>query len=151
MKTCEFLTRMGAYYDNEVSAGERAELQTHVATCAVCLEELAGLGRLSVQLQSMAWPRVSPQVQERLQYQIQKQKERGLLHTAYSLLALAASLFVVLSLWVQQIGPGSTSQAVPAWELTAANYPTETSVSSNQEVATAQWIFEDLSRRDASE
>ena len=151
MNICPLRSRVGAYYDHEMPAGEWLEMQAHLGHCAACQGELAGLERLSAQLQSVALPPATADVWGHLQNRIAQQNERGLLHTAYSLLALAASLFVVVSLWVQQMNINTASQPVTSWELTAVNYPTEASANASLEVATAQWIFEDLSRRDDDE
>jgi len=53
---CPGATWIGAYYDDELHAGQRKKVEEHLRTCPACQAELAALQELSVQLQTTPEP-----------------------------------------------------------------------------------------------
>lgn len=111
MGTCDYQARIGAFFDEELGIQERLEVGSHVLSCPVCQAELASLKRLSRTLAEAVRPEASAAFMQRLHRSVQAQSDMSLLRTAYTLLAVAASLFLGLSLWAGQILPTAAPSA----------------------------------------
>jgi anti-sigma factor RsiW len=144
MSTCEFLARIGPYYDGEVGPAERRQIETHLAACPACRRELAELGRLSGQFASAALPVWPAEARDRLHARLAMQFSRGSLRTARAMLALAACLLLACSLWAWQVRSAGAAEAAP-WEVLAGNPQPDSNAAANPQVATAKWIVQDLS------
>lgn len=68
--------------------------------------------------------------------------DREPLRIAYVLLSLAASLFICMTVWIEQLGSFQV-EATPVWMDAAAN--PEPAAGTSQDVATANWMVGNLS------
>lgn len=98
---CAFLTSLGAFHDDQLPADQKAAVTHHLATCGVCQTELAALRELSAQLTALPEMPLTSEFRQRLQQAWNdQQNDRSAIRMAYSLLAMAACLFISFTLWV---------------------------------------------------
>jgi anti-sigma factor RsiW len=147
MSACDFLTRIGAYYDGAVGIEEQRQIEAHLDTCPQCRQELASLQALSNRLATARGPKLSTEMIGRLRDSIDAQSSRGLMRTARTLLALAACLLLACTIWAWSAG-SSAAEPAPAWETAAINPQPDTTASTNPQVAMATWIVQDLGTGD---
>ncbi len=71
MMDCQYVSRIGPYFDGEVDAAERQLIAAHLAGCAVCKNELAGLQKLSTRLAASHTPVLSLVFMRQLHEQVE--------------------------------------------------------------------------------
>jgi anti-sigma factor RsiW len=150
MNECPYRPRIGPYYDGEVDAGERQQIAAHLAGCASCQQELAGLQRLSAQLATMNTPALSTAFMGQLHQQVDVQENNNLRRVARIFLAAAACLFIGMALWLFQTRAASHEPVTP-WEAAASDPQAVSTSNSNTDVALAHWMVRDLSRSSGDE
>ncbi len=149
MASCKVHDRIGPYFDGEVSAQERHEIDQHLLDCADCQRELTGIQNLSRRLAGASVPQLSMGFVGRVGAKAKAQRDMGLLRTAYSLLAVAASLFLAVALWTEQSGMIVSDQGTQeSWESVAKNPTAAASGTLYPEVVLADYVVDGLSASD---
>jgi anti-sigma factor RsiW len=143
--SCGRLSQVHRYYDGELPAGQRADVEAHIRECAECRELLAGLGRLSCVIAQAGMRPLSGERLERLQHSWRTARERSVIRLAGWLTAAAAVLIAVLL--AEPGGRRVELAGQPAfWETVAATPPTEGQEDSGSDMAVmAQWMTDELS------
>ncbi|MCY2931842.1 MAG: zf-HC2 domain-containing protein [Planctomycetota bacterium] len=151
MSECEQTSRVGAYYDGELPAAERAAMERHVAGCAACAGELARLRALSALLgQAAVGEEVSARAMKRFHATAAQAAAGPMWRLVRAVTATAAAVLVGCgaALWVLAQARGG-SEAMPVWEVSMVQRSAEGAGSVEEQ--TAAWVVEDLSQENAHE
>ena len=108
--------RLIAYLDGRASAAERREAETHLAACVACRTRAEEFRLLWGVLDGLPGVEVSPAFDARLRARIAAEPPRQSLWATLvpsPRLALAASLLVLLSVWISSL-PQNPVQNTPA-------------------------------------
>ena len=103
--TCTFdKEKLTAYYDGELEAGEKAQVEAHISACSACLRELGDIKSASVLVKTLSRPRAPQAVAAGVSREIAAAGRRARFDTARRaalwVTAAAAGLFVVANvLW----------------------------------------------------
>ena len=145
MKECEYTSRLGSYYDGELSGESAAEMERHLQDCRVCAAELDRLRGLSHLLASAARPQPSPELMVRLHRRVDIGSYVSVRRTAEILAAAAAVVLIVCSAWLTTV-PGVPESAgpIPLWETAAAGQQGVELAAASAEQQLAMWTIYDL-------
>ncbi len=153
MSSCEFIHKVHAYHDGELSAGARRELDEHLQGCLSCARELEQLRSMSEFFAGAAMPQMPAGVLDGLHRRLASLRGGVTVRMAKMLMASAATVLLVCSalLWqaLREQVP-HTSGPMPDWEMAATGSRTE-ELADGAEEQMAQWIVEDLSLESAHE
>ncbi len=149
MNDCEQAYRLGAYMDGELSAGERATVESHLCACPSCQAEVQRLRRLADMLHQLEGPQIPTGAMERLHDSVDSTLTAGVRRLAAWSSAAAAVVLAACSISLMRSG-GAPAQASPAavatWETAAvARTPAEAAAAQDEQLAT--WVVRDLSGR----
>jgi anti-sigma factor RsiW len=147
MDSCDYESRLTAYYDGELPPDERAEVEEHLHRCAACSEELARLRELSRILGTAPVPAAPQGLADRLRRGLRPTRELEIIRICRVASMAAAALLAVcvVSLWSSEPTAPAQVQAPPAWELAAVTLDADL-VEAEWDEAFAQWVVDDLSR-----
>ncbi len=144
---CPSDQQLQAYFDRELSADARAEVEAHVKACAACQEQLRQLQAMSAMFAAMESPRLSQMSRARLHKQLGEVMDRGLVRLAWSLSGIAAAVLVGGLVWLQtSVAPvqAAAPQAAPPWvDAMVSSHPLTRDVSS----PAAEYYLADASLR----
>jgi anti-sigma factor RsiW len=87
--------RLSGYYDGELDAGERAEIERHIASCSECLRELGDLKAAATDLKSLARVPAPPSVRAEILRQTAVRAPRFQRWFQAGVAAAAVALFAV--------------------------------------------------------
>ena len=153
MNECQFQPRLSAYYDQELDAPTARELQSHLANCATCREELDGIRIVSRAIQSVPTRDMSQIGMARLHKTADAAtRRRDVLPFAKPLIAIAASVLVIAGAWLMELpsshptGPGITGTQQPEdWEKLACGDKIQLPGESETEIDSAvAWMMQSL-------
>jgi anti-sigma factor RsiW len=129
MSACQFQSRVEAYHDGKLPAEGRRAVEQHLARCAVCAAELAWLRSVSASVRRQRGDDLTALELERVHAAVDAAADESypvlLYRTAGTLMALAASVLIVSSVWLHELPPPTaTAQPLavaeaPAWERVA--------------------------------
>ena len=146
MSDCPIQSQLSAYHDGELDSQAVSQVEAHIATCAACREELAGLRNISGLFAAKAPAPMLPVELARLHRSLEggvagqigyRPAEADFLRTAGMLSALAASILIISGVWLAEfpsrhaatlspgvaVVPASETPGLPAsvpdWERTA--------------------------------
>ena len=135
MSECHFQILIGAYYDRELDREAAAKVEAHLAGCAICTGELAGMGDLSARISTAAsWSGMDRAESARLHRAVRDAGEEvsdslslPLFRTMGLLGALAASVLIVSGVWLldmkselnSSVTGGHPVALAPEWERVA--------------------------------
>ena len=142
--SCDFNTKVMAWYDGELPAGERAAVESHLSTCAECTELVSALRATSQAIVNAPRATMSADALKRLEQSWWANRDRGVLRLAEWLTAAAAAVLVgALMFWSD--GDRAVPVQASAWQAAAVMPPSETheEVASNV-VDLAEWMASDL-------
>ena len=146
MSECEQARRLSAYHDGEISGPEREALEAHLRQCPACAAELSRLHKLSRLFAAAERPQMSPAAVARLRRATDAVVTADLGRMAKELMAVAASILIVCSLWLwQSRGQAEPTEPIPAWETAAVTYQGTPATASDEQLA--RWIVLDLERK----
>lgn len=152
MSECEQTSRVGAYYDGEMAAGERAAMERHLAGCARCAGELARVRGLSALLGGVGLgEEVSAGAMKRFHATAVDAAGGSVRRLVGAVMAAAAAILIGCGagLWAMD-RPGRTSEAAPLWELSMMQKSGDVPGAAADD-QTAAWIVEDLDREGGHE
>jgi anti-sigma factor RsiW len=142
-----------AYVDGQLPAADARQVETHLAACAPCAQEVRRLQKLSGIFSSYR-PPLPAGVLDRLHETLERSRDLGILRLARTISAMAASVVLFGSLYLAffQSSPSSgvASAAIPVWEQTAVSEaPTDGQTANasgaGEQQQLAEWIVSDLS------
>lgn len=121
MLDCSYISKIEAYHDGELSAGESAAFERHLSTCPVCATELAQLRDMSGLLAAERPHDILPIELARIHRRLDQLRDRSFLRFCGAMSAVAASILIICSVWLLD-GPRpnpiirGNSQAEQSWE-----------------------------------
>ena len=153
MSDCEHMGRLSAYYDGEMDAEERRELEKHLGRCPSCARELGELRRLSELFAAVPMPQMSAGAMERLHSNLGSMREAVIVRMARIVAAAAAAVLIVCSVWLWASATRQESYAAsaPAWEPVAVTLQNGTPPSADTETELMEWIVQSLSRENGND
>lgn len=155
---CPTPQELSAYFDRELATARAAEVESHLADCPSCVNELATYAAFSRSLASTEPVALSPAARNRIRAALHGELSRSVswvrqLAQLSRPVAAAAVLMIVVGVPLvlrADLGnePHSTlaSSALPEWQATMLNPPT---ASDAGEQTLADWIVSDLSSKPA--
>jgi anti-sigma factor RsiW len=142
---CEKTRQAHAFYDGQMSAGERLAFEEHLKTCTDCHNELYHLRKLSLQFANASIAAVSTDALARFHRAVNVAEERGVLRLAEWLTAAAAAVLVIGLTGLFKHDTTHAS-APDVWEQAAVAYPTDHDPTVQSDVLQfAEWMRTDLS------
>jgi anti-sigma factor RsiW len=146
---CDFCQRLGAYYDGELDAAARAEVERHLRACGVCTDRLAQLRGMSDMFAAAPVPRLSQISMHRLHTNLDLLLDRGLLRLARVLSAVAASVLLFGSTWLVMNSATRSGPAVSSPQ--ASSSVVQMALQTEEQVSSAEpgpndWIVNELAR-----
>jgi anti-sigma factor RsiW len=159
MDDCENRVRLNAYHDGELSPAERSDVESHLRDCPSCAAELAVIRRMSAAFADT--PPSEPSHEQLLQLARSVRAESSDVRTLLRLFrgtAVAAAVLLACSLagavYLSQRTKAAAHETmvldhVTTWSQSAAFAadPVDDGRRSEQEVAMARWIADDLRGR----
>lgn len=100
MNTCEYGSKVDAYHDGELPAGDRIAFEQHLATCPPCQADLAQTRQLAAFIAAAPKRMLSPASKQALFDLAPMIGERAYLRIAEWTTALAASVIIAASVWL---------------------------------------------------
>jgi len=110
---------IAAYYDREVDGDERAEVERHLATCAECARDLAGMKDVTGALKSLGKVSADPLIEAAVVHEVHVLRPgRPRFGLPWKLLATAAALMIAVGTYVlvqdrQAMPPGENFALAP--------------------------------------
>ena len=153
--SCDFSSKVMAWYDDELTASERAAVEMHLAWCASCAEFAAALRATSRMIVEAPRATMSSEARKRLEQAWWASRDRGVLRLAEWLTAAAAAVLIAtLIFWSN--GQRTSQTATIAWPAEAEIAPVSTRADAHEEVASngvdlAEWVANDLAGDRAGE
>ena len=145
--SCDNITRVHAFYDDEMSLSQRGEFEAHLQTCGDCRQFLAELRRTSALIAAAPLAEMPPAVLARLTSTWDSVRDRGVMRIAGWLTAAAAAILVgALLVWPHPRDEGL--RAAAPWQAAAVMPPAEArdaDAAPAELVVAAQWMANDLS------
>jgi anti-sigma factor RsiW len=144
--------RLGAYYDGQLDAAGREEVERHLRACGACAERLAEWRGMSTLFAEAQGPRLSQIGLHRLHVNLDLMIDRGLLRLVRGLSAIAASVLLVGTLWLVHSRPvtsepAAASIAAKPASVVAMVLQTEESIqTASAEPGPNDWIVAELKR-----
>ncbi len=129
--SCEFESRLSAYYDGELSPADRAVVESHLTSCGDCREALAGMRETSALFATSQPAGLSQIARHRLHQNIDLQLERGLVRLSWAMSGIAAAIVVVGSVWLHVANDKSATQT-PAVATNNITFETNASTPAEQ-------------------
>ena len=151
MSECDFIRRIDAYCDGELSPAEEARVDAHIVTCPACaarVREIRFLGDLIASAGNV--PGLSYTARGRLRLSAANGWERENVRWAWGISGIAAAVLIGASVWVATTPAAtSTGGGAGSWERVAAAGGKTTTVAEDafadaQDARTASWIVSDL-------
>jgi anti-sigma factor RsiW len=151
MSACDYMERVGAYHDGELSADEGSAFEGHLRGCPACSAELARLRELSGMLAAIPVPRASLGFPERLRAGLRSTRDREIIRICRIASMAAAALLTVcvISLWGDEPSAPAGVRAPDAWEVAAVTLDADLAQADWGETF-AVWVVEDLSRENGT-
>ncbi len=142
---------LNAYIDGELDPARRRELEQHLAACADCARELAGLREVTELFRSSPLPAIQSGELTRIHNAIDDDADRPILRLGGALGTIAASILIVASAWLMQLPsspsktlhPQSTASA-QAWEQVAMTLRVEPPSTMNDRIELADAMLDGL-------
>ena len=139
-----------AYYDNELSPGDRAAVEAHLNDCAACRELLADLRNVSQLVAAAPMAEMTPIAMKRMQQAWWAAQDRGVRRIASWLTAAAAAVIFAAVLFSptsghrgsDATGAGSNWQAIALFPPTTSADQDE--AQQDETIDAAQWMANDL-------
>jgi len=151
MIECPEPQRISAYYDGELAEPSRAGLEAHLRGCPRCAAELSRLQKMSQLIRAAGRAEMPREALERLHRSVDLQPKTAVLHMAEVFVGVAASILLVSCIWLWKISTArDTAVQIPLWETTAVAAH-DTSAIATHEQQLAQWIVQDLSRKNGND
>jgi anti-sigma factor RsiW len=128
MSDCEFRSRLDAFYDGELDAPNSEQFERHVESCPACAAELHEMQRVGRMFDDLAGEPMSDTALSRVhqavdQVETDADAPLSLWRVSLVLTSLAASVVVIGSVWLREIGgPASgpvLNASAPSWERVA--------------------------------
>ena len=151
MNRCDFSEQLGPYVDGELDASRRAALEAHLPACPPCAQDLAELRSLK-QLFSAAASGAGAfafpgAVRRRLHEHVDSLSDLGLLRIGRTLSGIAACFLVAGAVWLTSPARRPVQGPMAAWEASALLMPVAAEPSSAEDLASPEWVLQDLSGR----
>lgn len=143
MADCEWLMKVQAFHDGELTPAERAALEAHLPSCAACRRELQSLRALSGVLASAPMPALRPEALRRF-HRAGVTLEWVVMRTSEYFAAVAAVVLVACGLWLWH-SARTAERTAPLLDSVALS-PAADSTVADPEASVAQYIVADLSR-----
>src|SRR4051812_31291191 len=148
MSDCELNQKLDAYFDGEIVGAELASFESHLRDCAQCTDALAQLRAMSRLLAGAPQPTLSQIAMHRLHREVDAAMDRGLLRLGWAMSAIAASLLLVGSVWLTQMGnPAQAAEAAPPWVGVPVVAQADPAYREIAATPAAQWYMADASSR----
>ncbi|HET6251904.1 MAG TPA: zf-HC2 domain-containing protein [Tepidisphaeraceae bacterium] len=114
MTPCDYQSRLSAFHDRELDADMSRQVEEHLAGCPECTEVLAGIAAVSRLLHGANGGRMSQMGMARLHATADAAaaKQREIFPLAKTLIAVAASVFVIAGAWLTEV-PSHTGGSTP--------------------------------------
>jgi anti-sigma factor RsiW len=165
MSDCQFNSRLNAYHDGELDAGELDAVAAHLESCDSCRKELAGIVDVSRAMEQFDPGEITPIELGRLHRELDRADESGLIRFTAVLATMAASVLVISLAWIGQASQPSTPTAslrrieqLPEWQRLAMGEPAtppylpnqgvpsipNTGVAIDEEKGTIDWMLNGL-------
>jgi anti-sigma factor RsiW len=117
MNACEFNSMLGRYHDGELSAGQYAQFEQHLAGCGECPAELEQLRAISRALRAESMPHATAMFMARLESMASNVEDVTVVRFVRRLTAAAAAILLAATLqWslhsppaVQPVAKGPSS------------------------------------------
>jgi anti-sigma factor RsiW len=103
---------LGAYFDAELNADQRARVSAHLLSCADCSRKLERIGQSSAMLRQIALPAMSGRELQELHDAIDAAADRPVWRIGGSMGLIAASILVIGLTWLNVL-PARSSQPAP--------------------------------------
>jgi len=124
MDTCQYESKISAYYDGELAEADRAAFEQHLAACPPCQTELRQHRRLSQFMQLAPRKMLSAQARENLYSLAPAVGEGVYLRIAEWTTALAACILITASIWLFHAHPTQQNSEAVALDPVILNPPT---------------------------
>jgi anti-sigma factor RsiW len=113
MSECPFQSRLSAFHDHELDAETAEKLESHLAGCPACNEQLLGIRAVSRLFREAPSGRMSQFGVSRLHAVAETAAKRRDVFPMFKMLtAVAASIFVIAGAWLVE-SPGQTQGTHP--------------------------------------
>lgn len=149
---CPNRDQLDAYYDGELTPGQRAEFEAHLHACPECRQVLADMQSLSRALHEVALPEMPARAMSRFHgswHMARQERERGVRRLASWMTAAAAAVLVLVMVRSpdQRSEVAEVNNTGTAWVETVAFMPPVEHREGNSAelVQIAQWMASDLS------
>lgn len=142
MKGCPQTNSIGAYHDGELPESRRVEIESHLAGCSICTEELAELKQLSAMIEQQPVEAISSEFTGFLHDQVEQWSDVGVLRFAQLLVGVAAVLLIGVGGWLISM-PDSSPPRANVWERAAMSQRPESGVETNS-MRAAEWMLTEL-------
>jgi anti-sigma factor RsiW len=160
MDDCENRVRLNAYHDGELSPAERSDVEAHLRDCPSCAAELAAIRRTSAAFAGTTPPEPSHEQLLQLARKVRSTDppDARMLLRLFRVTAVAAAVLLACALagavYLSQRTRAAAHEAmvldhVPTWSKFAAlaTDPVSDERRSEQQIALARWIADDLRGR----
>ncbi|HEY7118360.1 MAG TPA: anti-sigma factor [Tepidisphaeraceae bacterium] len=159
MVDCENRVRLDAYHDGELSPAERSDVEAHLRDCPSCAAELAAIRRMSGAFADTTPPEPSHEQLRQLAASVRAEKSAArMLLLLFRGTAVAAAVLLACALagaaYLSQRTKAAAHEALvldhlTIWSQSAAlaTDPVSDERQSEQRLALAQWIADDLRGR----
>ena len=124
MDTCQYESKISAYYDGEMTEADRAAFEQHLAACPPCQTELRQHRLLSQFMRLTPRKMLSTQAREDLYSLAPAVGEGVYLRIAEWTTALAACILITASLWLVHARPAQQSPEAVVLDPVMLNPPT---------------------------
>ena len=137
-----------AYYDDELSASERAVVEAHLSDCADCRALLADLRHVSQLVSTAPMAQITPLAMTRMQQAWWAAQDRAVRRIAGWLSAVAAAVIFAAVMLSPANRGADTTAAAGNWQMVALTPPTlsadQDEPQQDESIDAAQWIANDL-------
>ena len=147
MGECEYMRKISAAHDGELSAEETAALHEHLEQCSECRQEMERLQRLSSLLGEMEEPGISSAQLSRLHNSVPPLKQAVIVRLTEKMALVAAVILMacVIGLWKMGSATASEEEPPAQWESAAIASAAQSFADASEDELMAQWIIKDLS------
>lgn len=148
MNECDQASRLSAYYDGEMDAGDRGRFERHLGQCPECAAQFQRMAQLSELLSPLAQAPMTPLAMARLHRNIDLTIGDPLRRVAKVVAAIAAVILISCSFGLVNLSNAADSGPVAVWESQAMNLQSSEPGSLSSDDVLASWMVQDQDGRE---